>query len=618
MDGVTASTSGTDFSTFLTNDNASLWPLGSIWEFNITPDVYWNDGEPFTVDDVAWTYNIQVGPNFMTYWAYQPSTRWISHAQKVDDDTMRVFFKHYFTNEPLPVAWGYSLSIPIMPKHMFDMYPSTYVAYTWDGTPAIGTGPFMATSQLKSELFSGEKVTLLKNPYYDFEEDGVRKGLGGYHNRTVEVDKLLLKFFTEESTLSIAVRTGDADCAEIQAGTYINWLNDNTLPDHVNLVTMLSGTVYSKEMVWNAYQGSPGSLNPTRFDPAVQRASNLATNKSFIIDTVYKGLGVPGVGLISPVWPEWWWDPSTAGDSTFYVNDSEGVEIMSYTKPMEDVMGYDPELANEILNAAGYEWQGAEGSSLRVATQLAADRIEAMFGIPAIEVVGWELSFENILYNEVFEDGLIANYLNTAWNEIGIEVEPTRMNMAQRNDRIYTYNFETTVTYWSADVDPNYILYIPTSYSLQGWNEFGTDSDEYDYYYEMQASTLNYTDRKYWVDRCLEWQYLSGSLITLCYPKVCYGYNELRWTNWGNWTEHPNLASDHFWGEPPLFYHIRWAGETDSNGGIGTMGIAVAGIAVAIIVAAVVVTMMMKKKKEKKLDMEEQVEMQEEEIKKET
>jgi len=46
-------------------------------------------------------------------------------------------------------------------------------------------------------------------------------------------------------------------------------------------------------------------------------------------------------------------------------------------------------------------------------------------------------------------------------------------------------------------------------------------------------------------------------MIFTAYPKTCYAYNDgVRWTNWGNWTQHPGLAIDHFWGETPLFYHI--------------------------------------------------------------
>jgi len=43
LDGPTAYSLGQDFSTFIFNNPAD-WPLGSIWEFNITENVYWNDG----------------------------------------------------------------------------------------------------------------------------------------------------------------------------------------------------------------------------------------------------------------------------------------------------------------------------------------------------------------------------------------------------------------------------------------------------------------------------------------------------------------------------------------------------------------------------------------------
>jgi len=473
-----------DSADFPQNKSPSDWPLGSIWEYNITPDVYWNDGELFTAYDVEWTFNLQIGENFMAYWAYQPVTRWVHHAEAVSADKVRIFFSDFRTSYPMSVAWGYSLSVPIMAKHYFEDKTSTYIAYSWDGVPSIGTGIFMGTDNMKSEIFAGERLTLIKNPYYDFTEDGVRKGLGGYHNRTVEIDKLIMKFFTEETTLSLAVQTGEVDAAEIMAITYVNWIeNPDILPDHVNLVSMLSGTVYSKQIVLNVYEQSTGELNLLRFDPAVVRATELATNKSQLIKNVYKDLGLPGYGLISPVWPEWYWNADDT-PHTFYVNDSAGVNLFNYTKPIKNAMDYDIDLANDILDAAGYEWTGTIGNSVRKAGQVAAERMAAMFGGTIGTYLDTELTFELILYNEVFEDRQSAEILEEEWNGAGIKAEKNLLDMATRNSRVYSYNWESMITYWSADVDPNYILYIPTSYAIDGWNEFGTVSDDYDYYYD--------------------------------------------------------------------------------------------------------------------------------------
>jgi len=244
----------------------------------------------------------------MVYWSYQPYTRWIHHAEKVDDYKMRIFFYDYQTNKPLPIAWGENLFIPIMPKHYFEDFPSTYMAYNWDGYPAIGTGPFVPTDDLIQDIIDGESVTLVKNQYYNFKDEGTGqwKGLGAAYNRSTEIDKLIIKFFSEEIALSLAVRTGDIDASEISANTYRVWLEDDTKPDTLNIVSLLNPTGLSKEVSINAYEEAPGTLNPLRLDPAVQHAAALAVNKTLIKDSVYKGMAEEGVGLISPV-TKWWW-----------------------------------------------------------------------------------------------------------------------------------------------------------------------------------------------------------------------------------------------------------------------------------------------------------------------
>ncbi|HDP96138.1 MAG TPA: hypothetical protein ENN25_00380, partial [Euryarchaeota archaeon] len=437
MDGTTASTQGipTDFENvtlFGGLNDTDLWPLGSIWEYNLTENVYWNDGELFTAEDVVWTINTQIGPNFMVYWAYQPYTRWIHHAEKVDDYKVRVFFMDFKTGEPMPIAWGESLFFTIMPKHYFEDFPSTYMAYNWDGYPAIGTGPFMPTKNLINDIVSGESVTLLRNPYYNFvdEDDGVQKGLGAYYNYTMEIDQMLLKFYTEESALSLAVRTGDVHVAKIQPNTYNQWIEDESLPEEVKLVNNLACTSYSKQVCLNAYEDSPGTLNPLRLDPAVQRAAALSINKTLIKEGVYKGLAEEGVGLISPV-TKWWWEPPEDEMCTWYLNDSGGGTLFSYTKPMSEVMDYDLALANQILDAAGYEWSGGVGNSVRKATALADARLSDILGTSIGELVGDTLSFEMIIDSTVFEERLIGDYVKLTWREVGIYIDPQLTSAAQ-------------------------------------------------------------------------------------------------------------------------------------------------------------------------------------------
>ncbi|HDP96342.1 MAG TPA: ABC transporter substrate-binding protein [Euryarchaeota archaeon] len=608
MDGNTSFGLGQDFSEFLHDDPAD-WPLGSIWEYNLTENVFWSDGEPFTAEDVEWTLNIQIGANYMTYWSYQPYTRWIHRAVAVDDLKVRVFFSDLETKEPFPAAFGDNLDIYIMPKHIFADKPATYLGYEWDGKPGIGTGAFMPTDNIAEEVIEGERVTVLKNPYYNFQDEntGEWMGLGYAYNRSTEIDMLRFKFFTEESTLALAVRSGELDAAEIGATTYLSWLADGNRPEAMNLVSILPSTGFSKVTSINAYEDAPGTISPLRLDPAVTRAASLATNKTYIKDQFYKGLAMEGYHIVAtPVWEKWWWEPD-ATDSTFYINDSLGNNLFSYTKPLNEVMSFDLKLARELLLASGYSWSGEVGNSAMIAGPAVADRMEHLFGIHQDEIIGKTLSFELLVDYSDLKDRQIAEYIGSEWVKAGIDITPEYVDSAQWSARTYSYTYTTLLTYWSGDLDPNYLCFIPTTYSLFGWNEFGVSTPEYDELYLKQAGILDYEERYDAVVECCKWQYLSGSIITTVYPYFCYAYNDGEWTNWGNWTERPGLSISHFWGEAPLWLQLEYVGGGETDIGM-TMITLAAGVIVIVAVAATAIIL-----KKRKAALEEKAILEEEE-----
>lgn len=610
MDGQTAASMGQDFSNeaFGPYSNPDDWPRASIWEYNLTENIFWSDGEPLTAEDIEWTINLQIGENFQTFWAFQPTTRWIIHCEAVDDLTIRIFYGDLLTGEPFSAAFGYSVPIPILAKHIYEDYSVANMGFDWDGTPVVGLGPFTGTDKIKKEFIAGEIITLVKNEYYNFlDDDGIRKGLGAAFNRTVEIDELLIKFFTDENTLQLAVISGDIDATEIDPVTYLGW-NDPGYdkPDWLNVVKTFSCTGYTKNTAINAYREASGDANPLRLDPAVKRAMLIMTNKSYMLDQVFKGLGITGVSLIAtPAWPDWWWEP---GDelSTFNVTDGDGQVIYSYTKPMKEVIEYDIELANEILNVSGYDqWSGGEfGQGHRIAGDLAGERMEHIFDFSPSAIVGKDLEF-SILVMLDYQDKQIAKILIEDWKKIGVATTDKVVSYAIWAKELYAYTYEIANTYWSGDIDPNYLCYITSSYALFSWNDFGINSPVYDSLLHNQSQAYNLTERKYWVDECIKWQYLSGSVISTIIPETCFAFSEERWTNWGDWENHSGFAIDHFWGDPPFSYNVKYIGEESEP-----MGILVYIVAIGILIAAVAAVAAMKirrKKMEKLWDQEDKL-----------
>jgi len=620
MNGTVAAATGSVFSTLSYHKTPSDWPAGSIWEYNLTENVFWNDGEPFTADDAVFTIKIQTGAGYMNYWAYQPYTKWIERCEKMNDHKIRIYFTDRTTHAPVPAAWAASMSIPMMPKHIFSEYTDAYIAQNWTGIPAIGTGPFMGTPSLPNEMIAKESITLVKNPYWNFTENGVVKGLGGFHNRTIQIEKLVMKFYAEEQTLIVDLKTGKLDASEVTPTNY--FALKESKPAGLTLVSLYSSTVYSKISHFNVNELASASLNPTRLDPALLRATAVATNKSYIVDAIFKGLATPGVGILSPVWPQYYWTPPHNETSTFNVTDGSGNVKWSYTKPLDEVMSFNLTLANEILDQAGYVWTNGvwtetNKNTIRKVGPDAADRFVNL-GIvgDASAALNKPLEFEDVFEIEVYEDKDTSEYLTSEWAHIGVKLSQKPVNVGVWNQLVYGFQYLFDETYWSGDVDPNYLMYIVTSYAMDGWNEFGTRSPVYDNLYNLQAKEFNATKRQKYLDECQKWQYLAGgAMIYTVYPKTTYAYNDRdngsgKWVNWGNWTQHPGLAIDHFWGETPLFYNIKYVGPV--GGGGDTPMLIVAGVGIAAIVAAAAAMMIMRKRKTQSMLDEEEPEEEEE------
>jgi len=620
MNGSYAASHGSDFSTLDYHKNSSDWPAGSIWEYNLTEKVFWNDGEPFTADDVVFTINIQTGSGYINFWAFQPWTKWIDCCQKVDDYKVRIFFADHVTHTPVPIVWGDFMSMPIIPKHIFTEVTEAFIAQNWTGIPVIGTGPFMGTPSLASEMLAKESLTLTKNPYWNFTEDGVSKGLGGVYNRTIQIDKLIMKFYAEEQALVVDLRTQKLDTSEVSPSNYFAINADSSKPKGLSLMNFYSSTVYSKISHFNVWKGASASLNPTRLDPAVLRATAVATNKSYIVAAIYKGLATPGVGIYTPVWPQYYWDPPHDENSTFNVTNGAGIVKWSYTKPLDEVMSFNLTLANEILDEAGYVWTDAT-HTLRKAGPDAADRLVNLGIVGDVSAaLNKPLQFEDTYELEVWENKEISEYFTSEWAHIGVKLTQNGVSLGLWSKLLYGFQTLFTETYWSGDIDPNYLMYVTTSYAMDGWNEFGTMDPYYDNLYSKQSGEFNATLRKHYLDKCQEWQYLQGgAMIYIAYPKSTFAFNDAlngsgNWGYWGNWSEHPGLGADYSWGETPLFCQIKWIGG-NSGGDIPMTTLIIVGAGIASIIAAGAAIMAMRRRNTRKLLEEE--DMPKEESKKE-
>jgi peptide/nickel transport system substrate-binding protein len=124
--------------------------LAESWEYNddfteitvhLRQGVTWNDGVPFTAEDVAWTFTtLKENADSLVHLADLPS--YFQEAEVIDDATVRLVL-----NKPNPAFWATTLTtnhgIHVLPKHIWEdkdilEFTNFDIAQGWP----VGTGPY--------------------------------------------------------------------------------------------------------------------------------------------------------------------------------------------------------------------------------------------------------------------------------------------------------------------------------------------------------------------------------------------------------------------------------------------------------------------------------------------
>jgi len=512
---------GTDPRMILTGE-----PFGSVWEYEVTTNAMWHDGEPFTVDDFVFFMNLNAG-NYSSMWANQPFSYYMSYAERVDSVTARVHYFDRVTGVPQPAAYGGMLGIPILPKHMIEDMNVAELAFMWNGVfdgsdpPIIGTGPFMATTDVYEQWTDGATMTLVRNPEYHWSAD---------HGEEVGFDRIELHFFSDPQSLSEALEDGVVDVAQLPPEEYesvTNSIESGALTD-VDTFHGLRCTQYFTEIGINMNDAGP---NPARLDPTVRRALATATDKSSIVDLFYRGYADEGTTLISPVNEDWHYEPTAAERFPFSLS-----------------------MAADMLEDAGYRYTN-DSSNVRVATN------ESLAVTAGWVPEGTPLEFEMLVRSNVPEEKDIAMYLQIQWRDIGVSIDYTVLDETVLGAIVYGYTYDLMIWYWSADIDPNYMLFCQSSLAWNGWSDNKYSNWSYDDNYSRSVTSMDSDERKELVDQCQRIHYQDAAYIILAYPYQTYAWRTDTFTGWGDWAAEPGRSIDNFWSANPLWFDLQPAKE---------------------------------------------------------
>ena len=154
------------------------------------------------------------------------------------------------------------------------------------------------------------------------------------------------------------------------------------------------------------------------------------------------------------------------------------------------------------------------------------------------------------------EEKEIADYLVEQWDSIGVNLAYDIYDEVTFSAIVYSYEYDSMIWYWSADADPNFMLFCQAAQSINGWSDNMYNNPDYQENYLLSIKTMDPVERKVYTDNCQRIAYEDCAYILLAYAYQTYAWRTDTFENWGDWDANPCLSFDHFWTGPQLMFQL--------------------------------------------------------------
>ena len=438
---------------------AKLWrvsPDGRTYTLQLRHGVRFSDGQPFTADDVVFTFRIYEDEKIdspirdLLIVGGKPVS-----VEKLDDYTVR-----FHLAQPYAAAERLFDGMPILPKHLLESaYQSGNFAKAWGVSAAsrevAGLGPF----RLK-EYVPGQRIVLERNPYY-WKAD--RSGL-----HLPYLDEVEFLFVPSEDAQVIRFESGDTDILDGFGAQDYSVLERQASERHYHLYDLGPGLEYNF-LFFNlndvAARDLPQIARKQEWfhDVRFRQAASDAIDRGGIVRLVYGGRAAP------------LWSQVTPGNKLWA--DS------SLPHPATSI-----ERARELLRSAGFSWR-ADGTLL--------------------DAHGNPVEFSILTSSSNAERTKTATIIQDDLNQLGMRVQVVPLDFHAMVDRLLnTFNYDAAVMgIASGDTDPTAEMNVWVSNGgthLWHLNETKPSTPweaEIDRLMNEQMVTMNYKKRKQLYDQ---------------------------------------------------------------------------------------------------------------------
>jgi peptide/nickel transport system substrate-binding protein len=229
---------------------------GRIYNFTLRSDAYFHDGKPVTSDDIVFTINKILDPVIKS----SKQSNWTGvTVEKIDEKNIR-----FILSKPY-APFLESLTIGILPKHIWEKASSEEFAFSGFNINAIGSGPYRIK---KVERNGGGILTSITLESSD-----------NYINARPKIKLLILKFFQNENSLFQSLKDRTVESAVgLSPNLAKNLKNEKNLNSDI-LLPRVFGLFLNQNVA------------PLFLNKEIREALVLSAPKKRIIDEVLFGFG---------------------------------------------------------------------------------------------------------------------------------------------------------------------------------------------------------------------------------------------------------------------------------------------------------------------------------------
>jgi len=508
---------------------ATQWetsPDGKVWTFTITDKSRWQDGEPLTASDVAFTYNYVIKNKLGMFIDYM---KFIDTVEAPDATTV------VFTCSK-PKANMLGLWIPILPEHIWSkIKPADAEKSFKNPPPIIGSGPFQTV-----EVKKGGYIRLVANK--------------DYWRGAPKIDEVIYQTYQNQDTMAQDLKTG-----AIQTGWNVPSAQFEPLGAEPDLTGIRAVTIGFDQLGFNCadqkiFPKSTG--HPVLQDPAFRSALQWAVDKDKIVAIGYNGNAAPADTIVT---------------RDFYSDEAD----FHWSPPVGDPATYtfDLEKARAALDAAGYT--DGDGNGIR-------------------EYKGKDIKLRLYARSESPESQNCGKLITGWFEEVGLNIDYQVIDDGALGDKQYAYvgdqyapDFDLFIWGWGGDVDPNFILSILTTDSIEAWSDSIWSNAEYDKLFLLQQTQIDVQQRIATVQQMQQIVYKESPYIPLVYPLDLEVADTTNWTGWVR----ANQDKGAWWynTQPDTYVAVQRAVAAAEKTGSSSTGLIVAVVIAAVVVVLIVV-----------------------------